>query len=310
MSPSTPELSIWDLDALSPENDGQSPSVPSPIPHVREIVDGTHVKRFKFTDTDLRRYFDSRDPYPTRNPATAVTSEKHEPDHRQKDILALLCRSSELAVEIGKYLSPGDIASLYRTSRAFHEAINQYMSASVRAWIAHKAPEAGRIFDFRLYKRHLVADPAGRTWGYQYDVTSDKRRAMSHQGSDDDPGHTVNAEKAEQVRAVPGLRYLQLVVGRDRYCREIRAILARNGHRTPSSMHPTLLKLWLCLDIPTSAQRAALLRNKDVWADADLYNAQLLFVKLGMHFNDPVYGPNTYELLHLMLGQRGLYPLW
>ena len=311
MSPSTPELSIshaWDLEAFSPESFGQSPGITSPVRHVRHVVDGTHVKRFKFTDTDLRRYFRSQNPYPTRNPAK-VTSQKHEPDLGQKDVLTLLCHSSELAVEIGKYLSPGDIVSLYGTSKAFHEAVNQYMSASVRAWISHKAPEAGKIFDFRLYKRHLVADPAGRTWGYQYEITTHKWDAKNHEASND-PGHTVNAEKSEEVRAIPGLRYLQLVVGRDRYCREIRAVLARNGHRTPSSMHSTLLKLWLCLDIPTSAQRAALLRNKDSWADTDLYNAQLLFVKLGMHFNDPIYGPNTYELLHLMMGQKGLYPLW
>ncbi|OAA75544.1 hypothetical protein LEL_07532 [Akanthomyces lecanii RCEF 1005] len=308
MNPSTPELSSRDPEAFSPESFDQSPGTTSPIHHVRHIVDGAHIQRFKFTDKDLRRYFHSQDPYPTRNPAK-VSPEKHEPDLVQKDVLTLLCHSSELAVEIGKYLSPGDIVSLYRASRAFHEAVNQYMSASVRAWIAHKAPEAGRIFDFRLYKRHLIADPAGRTWGYQYETTADKRDAKNHEASSG-PGHTVDAEKAEQVRAIPGLRYLQLVVGRDRYCREIRAILARNGHRTPSSMHSTLLKLWLCLDIPTSAQRAALLRNRESWADTDLYNAQLLFVKLGMHFNDPIYGPNTYELLHLMMGQKGLYPLW
>ena len=52
------------------------------------------------------------------------------------------------------------------------------------------------------------------------------------------------------------------------------------------------------------------MRNKDIWTDCDLYNAQLLFVKLGMHFNDHVYVPGSLELLHLMMGQRGLYPLW
>lgn len=306
MSPSTPELLVRDLEVFSPDSFGQSPGITSPIHQVRHIIDDTLIKRFKFTDTDLQRYFHGQNPYPTRDPSR-LTPEKRDVVH--KDVLTLLCHSSELAVEIGKYLSPGDIVSLYSTSKAFHEAVDQYMSASVRAWIVHKAPEAGKTFDFRLYKRHLIADPAGRTWGYQYDISAKNRDGKSH-APFSVPGHTVDAEKAGEVRAVPGLRYLQLVVGRDRYCREIRAILARNGHRTPSSMHSTLLKLWLCLDVPTSVQRAALLRNQDSWADTDLYNAQLLFVKLGMHFNDPIYGPNTYELLHLMMGQKGLYPLW
>lgn len=232
-----------------------------------------------------------------------------------RNILEPLCASFEVAVEIGKHLNPADVVTLYSTCRAFRTAIDNYMSASVHAWIAHKAPEAGAVFDSRFYKRHLVSDPAGRTWAYQYN-TSEASKATpggelpSPPPPPVDAGPLIEYTKSKEVREIPGLKYLQLVVGRDRYCREIRAILARNGHRTPASMHLTLLKLWLCLDIPTSAQRAAILRNMTVWSDIDLYNAQLLFVKLGMHFNDPIYGPNTYELLHLMMGQKGLYPLW
>ncbi|KAJ6783787.1 hypothetical protein PWT90_04390 [Aphanocladium album] len=322
MNRSTPERSIthaWDLEAYSPESVGQVPDVASPVRQVKQTVSGAQVKRFKFTDTDLERYFQNRDPYPAAGPANPDPGNHERNSAAETDILTLLCHSSELAVEIGKHLSPGDIVSLYSISRAFHDAVNKYMLASIRVWIDHKAPEAGKVFDFRLYKRHLIADPAGRTWGYQYETATAPHDAAGQSSSSTGGGsssaaaasrHTINAGKADEIRAIPGLRYLQLVVGRDRCCREIRAVLARNGHRTPATMHGTLLKLWLCLDVPTSARRAALLRNVDVWADVDLYNAQLLFVKLGMHFNDPVYGPNTYELLHLMMGQKGLYPLW
>ncbi|EGX94911.1 hypothetical protein CCM_03182 [Cordyceps militaris CM01] len=296
---------------MSTETLSQSPETASPVRHAKQNAAGAKVKRFKFTGLEVQRYFHGQDPYLTR-PSGAASGTREPGQPQSNNILTLLCHNSELAVEIGKHLSPADIATLYSTSRAFHDAVNKYMFASVSAWVAHKAPEAGKIFDFRLYKRHLVADPAGRTWGYQYETAEDAARGG---GADAPPsrggaGQTIDAATADEVRAIPGIKYLQLVVGRDRYCREIRAMLARHGHRTPASMHATLLKLWLCLDIPTGAQRAALLRNRAVWADGDLYNAQLLFVKLGMHFNDPVYGPNTYELLHLMLGQRGLYPLW
>ncbi|KAM3457522.1 hypothetical protein MY3296_000954 [Beauveria thailandica] len=319
MNSSTPDRSVcdsWDPDAVSPDSFGPpADELTPPIRQIGHAVDGAHVKRFQFTDEDRQRYFDGRDPYLETPPAQATQTPEQDAASAataaQRDGLALLCHSTELAVEIGKHLCPRDIVSLYSTSRAFHDAVDRYMSASVRAWIAYQAPEAGQVFDFRLYKRVLVADPSGRTWDYQYDTTTaaDEKEASSSSGENRRNG-AVDAAKAQEVRAVPGLRYLQLVVGRDRCCRDMRAILARHGHRTPGSMHATLLRLWLCLEVPTSEQRAALLRNPDIWADADLYNAQLLFVKLGMHFNDPVYGPNTYELLHLMMGQKGLYPLW
>ncbi|OAA74062.1 hypothetical protein ISF_00963 [Cordyceps fumosorosea ARSEF 2679] len=321
MSPSTPQQSIsqaWELEAFSPESMGQPPESTSPIRHVaRQDVNGAPAQRFQFTDADLHRYFKGRDPYPTTTKqADAAPAAGTQDRSGPRDVLTRLRHCPELAIEIGKHLSPRDIVALYSASCAFHDAVDQFMKGTVSAWIAHMAPEAGRVFDARFYKRHLVADPAGRSWSYQYDTTA--APADNEQGDEAAPAHgsaashTIDAATAAEVRAIPGLVYLQLVVGRDRYCRDIRALLARNGHRTPASMHGTLLKLWLCLDIPTGAHRAALLRNRDVWADADLYNAQLLFVKLGMHFNDPVYGPNTYELLHLVLGQQrgGLHPLW
>jgi hypothetical protein len=75
-------------------------------------------------------------------------------------------------------------------------------------------------------------------------------------------------------------------------------------------MYRTLLRLWLLMDIPTSGQRQALLRNAEIWTDTDIYNAQLFFMKLLLAFNDPVHGPGGFELLHLFLGQKGLFPLW
>lgn len=302
MSTSTPPssqqrsiLDEWEAEAYSPESLGSPDRAQGRIPQVHITVDGANLKRFQFTNDNKDRFFDGCDPYrkpaPTSFPLTI---------DKGSDIITRLCQRTELAIELGKHLPPRDIVTLYSISRAFHAAINGYMMASIRIWVAYKAPLAGSIFEFKLYRRHLVPDPAGRTWEYQYNAVGDSGEGEAY----------ISAEKASQVRTIPGLKYLQLITGRDRYCREILAILARNGHRTPATMHATLLKLWLLLDIPTSLQRAALLRNDALWTDCDLYNAQMLFVKLAMHFNDPVYGPNTYELLHLMFGQKGLFPLW
>ena len=285
-------LDEWEAEAYPPESLGNSDYERTRIQQGHITIDGAQLQRFNFSPDDISRYFSNKDPYKKVLPCH-IRPVVGEPSFTGTDIITRLCQRTELAIELGKHLRAIDIVSLYSISRAFNAAVNGYMLASIRIWIAHKAPVAGSIFEFKLYKRHLVSDPAGRTWAYQYQ-----------------PSTAISSDKASQIRTIPGLKYLQLVTGRDRYCREICAILARNGHRTPASMHTTLLKLWLLLDIPTTSQRSALLRNESIWTDYDLYNAQMLFVKLGMHFNDPVYGPNTYELLHLVLGQKGLFPLW
>lgn len=255
-------------------------------------VRGGKRMRYKFSEQALEKYFDGKDPY---EPNLASAMDKLSIRHKGRDILSALCQNTELAVEIGKHLGAKDICNLYCTSRAFHHAINGHFLSSVRAWIQHRCPEAGKIFPFKLYKRLLVPDPMRRTWAQQLKVQEDTESFP---------------ESLREIRSVPGLKYFQLVDGRDRYCREIIAIMARNGHRMTATMHKTLLRLWLLMDVPTSFQRQALLRNTKLWSDVDLYNVQFLLVKLGMHFNDPIYGPNTHELIHLMMGQKGLFPLW
>lgn len=257
---------------------------------VNEKMDGMRSKRFKFDDDGLEHYFGREDPYNLPD-GMATLSLKHY----NRDIITAMCQHTELAVELGKHLRPEDIVTLYSTSQVFHHALNGHLLSSIRMWISHRAPEAGQIFKFKLYRRYLVPDPAGRTWQEQYEGTRVARQ---------------NPQLMREIRTVPGLRYLQLVLGRDRCCRQIIAIMARNGFLMPKTMLNTLLRLWLLMDIPTSGQRQALMRNQELWTDNDLYNAQLFFMKLSMHFNDPIYGPSTNEVLHLMMGQKGLYPLW
>lgn len=255
-------------------------------------IGGGRRLRFKFDQRGLDKYFGGKDPY------AKDLSDKMEDlslNYSGRDILRALCTYTELAVEIGKHLSARDVLNLYAASRAFHDAINSHLMSTIHVWINHRCPESGKVFHFKFYKRHLVPDPMRRTWARQYCVAGDLKSLP---------------QSLRNVRNVPGLKYLQLVEGRDRCCREIIAIMARNGYRMPPSMRNTLLRLWLLMDMATSLQRQGILRNKAAWTDVDLYNAQFFFVKLGMHFNDPVYGPNTYELLHLMMGQKGLFPLW
>lgn len=246
----------------------------------------------QFTDPGLEAYYSGKD-------LTDVNADLHtlgtlSLKHGGRDLVTSLCMHVELAVELGKHLRPGDILNLYIANRAFNNAVSGHLLSCIRMWIAYSAPDAGEVFKFNFYRRLLVHDPAGRTWEEQYDENQ----------TDMPP------ERLRDVRVIPGLKYLQLVLGRNRYCSEITAILARSGHRTPATMHGTLLRLWQLMEISSTPQRQAWLRQKEIWTDYHLYNCQLFFIKLGMHFNDPIYGPQTLELMQLMLGQKGLFPLW
>lgn len=249
-------------------------------------VNGMKKKKFKFDDLDIEDHFDNTDPY--------KTSKAMEPrlDYTGRDLISVLCQHVELAVELGKHLNGRDVLNLCLANRPFHNVVNVYLLSSIRTWIEYRAPEAGRIFHYQLYARHLVDDPQRRTW-----------MALKQ-------GMTTSPNKDSKIRKVPGLKYLQLVLGRDKYCREILAIMARCGHRMPTTMHHSLLRLWLLMDISTSHQRQAMLRMTHLFKDVDLYNMQMFIIKLGMLFNDPVYGPCRYDLVQLMLGQKGLYKLW
>ncbi|RFU74194.1 histidine kinase group [Trichoderma arundinaceum] len=249
-------------------------------------VNGIKMNKFSFDDLDIENYFNSADPYETPQEAKVGIA------YTGRDLISGICQHVELAVELGKHLNGKDILNLALANRPFYDAVNGYLLSSIRTWIEHRAPEAGRIFHYQLYAKHLIDDPEKRTW-----------MALKH-------GMTTSPNKDSKIRKVPGLKYLQLVLGRDKYCREILAIMARCGHRMPSTMHHSLLRLWLLMDVATSQQRQAMLRMTHLFKDVDLYNMQMFFIKLGMLFNDPVYGPCKFDLVQLMLGQKGLYKLW
>lgn len=249
-------------------------------------VNGMKKKKFKFDDLDIEDYFNNADPY------EAPKAAKSRVAYTGRDLISVLCQHVELAVELGKHLNGRDVLNLCLANRPFYCTVSGYLLSSIRTWIEYRAPEAGRIFHYQLYARHLVDDPQRRTW-----------MALKQ-------GMSTSPNKDSKVRKVPGLKYLQLVLGRDKYCKEILAIMARCGHRMPTTMHHSLLRLWLLMDIATSHQRQSMLRMPHLFKDVDLYNMQMFIIKLGMLFNDPVYGPCKYDLVQLMLGQKGLYKLW
>ncbi|RSL69486.1 hypothetical protein CEP54_002357, partial [Fusarium duplospermum] len=244
-------------------------------------VNGATKKRYKFTEAFLKEHFDGKNPYHTEKKEIVAIPRMRS----GMDIITALCKNLELAIELGKHLRGEDILNLYIACGGFREALDGHMLSSIREWIRSRAPEAGRLFPWRSVAKFLVPDPAQR----------------SGSGTDKTPGG---------VRLIPGMKYLQMILGRDRYCRQILAIMARMGLRVPDTMHITLLRIWHLLEVATCTQRSQLMADTSLWTDQHLYNAQFFFVKLTMAFNHPFFRPHTHEMLHLMMGQRGLYPLW
>ncbi|KAK3358971.1 hypothetical protein B0T25DRAFT_531618 [Lasiosphaeria hispida] len=217
------------------------------------------------------------------------------------DLISSLSTCTELLAECCKHLPPKDIVKMYSISRDFHRAVDMHMQSCVLSWSRVMAPTAARIFSSHAYLKFFIRDPAGR-WR---DKTAHSMSYLTHPEKERPP--IVDKE----VRLVPGLRWLLMVVSREIQVRDIIATMARMGHRLPPGTHMTLKKLWLIMDIASSAIRVKIMENRSFIKNKDLYNAQVFIVKLLMLSNDPVYGPQSSMLMKLFLGQRtGLSPLW
>jgi hypothetical protein len=186
----------------------------------------------------------------------------------------------EVMMEIATYLRPKDLVNLYSVSKDFHDIIESFLSHTMLSAAKKQAPESASVFLFKFYGDLCIPDPAGRL-------------------------HPI---RDTETRLVPGLRWLRMVVHRERTIRDILALMARQGHRMPEGMSLSLKKMWLIMDVSINRQRVQLLRSP-FFTDMDIFNMQLFVVKLDMRFNDPNDGPGEDKLRKLMLGQRGLTPL-
>ncbi|KAI0129985.1 hypothetical protein BJ170DRAFT_295896 [Xylariales sp. AK1849] len=205
------------------------------------------------------------------------------------DLIASLSRVPELIIAVCKYMRPVDVLSLYCVSTTFHQTINSFLKSSIKVWTRYLAADAADVFRWTdpMYKHLSLIDPAGRP------LTSPP------------PEHSPRF-----ARRVPSLKWYLMVALRDDAVIDILAHLARQGLRTPQGTKTALLKMWMLMDLPTTAERRALIQRRGVFADQDLYNIQLFCMKLALLFNDPIYGPEDCGILELVLGQKSLYALW
>jgi hypothetical protein len=202
------------------------------------------------------------------------------PSKKNRDFFRSLSNYPELLMELAKHLPIDSLVSLYAISKDFHQTLNGHLTHCMKECAAFKAPQSAKVFKFSVYESTLNPDPVGRP----------------------------NPIEPNTIRKVPGLRWLQMVVHREKTVRDILACMARQGHRMPKDMPITLKKMWLLMDIASNAHRVQCMHSK-FFSAKDLHNVQMFIVKLDMRFNDPVDGPGNDILRKLMLGQRGLTPL-
>jgi hypothetical protein len=228
------------------------------------------------------------------------------------DLISAISSSIDILALVGTYLRPRDVLHLYSISRAFHATLDTHMRSSVLRWAHHSCPLASEIFPYQFYAGATVADPMCRPRDPAYHDIFARLSAKSSLPDTLLSSHGGGGGSSErETRQVPSLRWLQMVHARSTRTRDIVASLARRGHRLPPGSDGTLLKLWLVADLPTNADRCAVVRSTAYFTRSDLYRAAVFLVKLLMRTNDPLYGPDHGVLVELVLGQRGgLTPLW
>ncbi|KAI9707776.1 MAG: hypothetical protein M1836_000738 [Candelina mexicana] len=206
----------------------------------------------------------------------------HEMDFDKYNIFKDLIAQPELTFEVARHLEVEDLVSLYAISKDFHCIVNSRFTTTILSQSLSKAPESSRTFLFKSYRSLCIVDPAGRQ----------------------------NEEVQGEVRRVPSLRWLRMVLYRENVVNEIIDCLAAEGHRLPKRASLTFKKIWFIMDIAANATRIALMHNREFWTDLDLHVATHIFIKLDMRFTDPVDGDGETTLRRMMLGQRSLTTLW
>lgn len=253
---------------------------------ITEIVEGNPQQRVQFSEESLQKYFDGEDP------SLPPPDRRELPSHNGFDIISAISDHPVIAARLGAFLPPRDLVNLFSISREFNATISKHLLSSIVVWLRANAPNAVSDFPFKLYGPSTTRDPAGRPFAYEM-------------------YHPVPKEPwVNTTRIVPSLRWYYMVANRERYAQQITAFMARSGHRLPPTMTKTLKRMWLIMDIASNSGRIGFMKNTRFWTDTDLYNVQMFCVKLDLLFNDPIRGPADDCMTKLMLGQRGLFPLW
>ena len=266
----------------------------SPLPNISHFARRDSIATADLDETTKPSYLEDfrRSPYADLYDLAAMLDIKNgdatladfKKDRPQKgfSIFEAFLEHADLLLCLGAHLAIPDLVSLYCISRTFHFHFNLHYATYVLQSAREQAPESYRIFPFRQHRDLHLRDPAGRE-------------------DPDNPG---------QIRINPSLCWLQMLHYREVATNDIIVRLGLCGHRLPRRASITIKKIWLLMDMPTTATRVGLMHNANLWTKEDLLVATMFFIKLDMRFSHPVEGCGDTALRELLLCQRGLTMLW
>lgn len=207
---------------------------------------------------------------------------RNDTQKRPFSVYKAILRHNNLFFQFALRLPYSSIIDLYAIDKEFHYRLNKYSVSLIHDYARRHAPLAGHIFSWVLYPQLCISDPMLRPM--------DERQWLA--------------------RDVPGFRWVGMILWRQKIVRSILTILSMEGHRVPAACEATLIKFWCLMEMKTTKLRLSFLKDKEIWADADIINFQLLIVKLDMRFSDPILGNGCCQLASLLLSQKSLSTLW
>ena len=227
-------------------------------------------------------------------------------------MLNALYKHNDLLLHLVSYLSVPSLISLYAISKPFHYLFNSHYTAYILSCMRTWSPDSDKIYPWRCYKSLCIRDPA-------------KRSKAKWTGKENEL-----VERYENMRDVPSLRWLQMVIWREGVCRDMLIQLAVKAHRCPRGTKDALKRMWFLMDLPLNAHRIALIRSQEYLNNKALFYLTHFFLKVDMRFTDPVvpiYEANPIGELHhphdwtgggfvgcdlreLLLAEKHLTPLW
>ena len=141
-----------------------------------------------------------------------------EPNKPKKpfSILVAFCRRPELLLTFVSYLPLPSLISLYAISKTFHYLFNRHHTAFILSNMRTWAPGADTIYPWRCYKSLCTNDPQLRQKTKYYGL--DEEEAIFRLGT-----------RGMDLRDVPTLRWLQMVVWREGVCTDMMMMLATKG---------------------------------------------------------------------------------
>ncbi|KAK5683083.1 hypothetical protein LTS10_004614 [Elasticomyces elasticus] len=200
-------------------------------------------------------------------------------------LFSAFLHDNDLLMQLVSYLNIPSLISFYAISKPFHYLFNgsyiAFILANMRTW----APSADMIYPWRYYAPLCIKDPR-------------LRQKSSAVGKD------VKL-KYQDMRDIPSLRWLQMVIWRQGVCKDMLIQLATQGLRCPPGTLDAIRRMWFIMDFPLNSQRVSLMRSEEYISKATISRATMFFLKVDMAFTDPVgpvyavNGPHTNPLVHL-----------